>query len=732
MKLKLHKVLNVITSLSLLVNSIYAPLSVYAQEITPSPTPAPIIEETASPEPSVSPSEEPIVSPSPTIESTILPTVSSTPIESPLPSENQSTEPTSTVTPLKTEEKGHIEAIILENTQASSIEGYDLEYQDEGSATIQTDKLDYAPTDTVLITGSEFLPNTEYGIEITSDTGNFKFSDRVTSDESGGLFYTYQLDGTYRPNYVVVINSGEVMIASTSFSDSDWPGCGFQCEAGDAYVKELQLVDSGGSPLNTCTPGTLVTATIRGNFYVNSNSDRKAVILLGDIYQGNNLHYHFSTSGVDGQCVGDALSHGDNYRDLYTFSWTCGEAVSIKNLVLSWTTGNTSCANFFSAPSCGNRTTKCYSSQDFIVSSPLVANFSANNVCLGNSTTFTDSTAGGITPYSYSWDFGDTNSSSLQNPLHMYSAAGSYSVNLDVDDSAVPTQSDNESETVEVWANPQVDFSFSQSSCPGMAVNFTNNSGAGLPNGGQIQNYLWSFGDGTTSTDINPSHSYSSSGVYTVALSANDFNSCSALIQKEITVNACYGDLTVRKNVITDVDDQVDEFDVDTWTWDLDDGDQDYQTGSTQNILVGSHLINEDPKNDYHVVNLSCTDPAGNTTDYGAVESAQIDVSVNGLECTFVNAIDTGLVTFEKEIYEDDPYLPSDWEFFVDGQTVAHGGQIALPVGSYNVDELNSDNDLFNLTSVSGICSDPNDQGADKSATLIVTKDGGTGTFTNT
>lgn len=71
MKLKLHKVLNIYISLSLLVNSIYAPLSVYAQEITPSPEPTPIVEESPSPEPSVLPTEESIVSPTPSEEPTI-------------------------------------------------------------------------------------------------------------------------------------------------------------------------------------------------------------------------------------------------------------------------------------------------------------------------------------------------------------------------------------------------------------------------------------------------------------------------------------------------------------------------------------------------------------------------------------------------------------------------------------------------------------------------------------
>jgi uncharacterized repeat protein (TIGR01451 family) len=96
MKLKLHKVLNVIVSLSLLVNSISAPLSIYAQEITPTPEPTPIVEESSSPEPSILPTEEPIVSSTPSEEPTILP--SGTPIS----------EQTGTPIPIETFEEGVI------------------------------------------------------------------------------------------------------------------------------------------------------------------------------------------------------------------------------------------------------------------------------------------------------------------------------------------------------------------------------------------------------------------------------------------------------------------------------------------------------------------------------------------------------------------------------------------------------------------------------------------------
>lgn len=211
----LNKFFVSLASLSLLFNSLVAPLAVYAEDQA---TPTPI----ASPEPSAEEgTPEPTGIPTPVEE----PTPSEEPISTPSPEPvvtalNEAT-PTPTVTVEEPKENGHLEAIILSDTKADSISEFDLSYQTEGSATLQTDELDYAPTDTVLVTGIGFSPNKEYGIEITSDTGNFKFSDRVASDESGNLFYSYQLDGTYRPDYKVEVkdDAGQV-VASMTFTDS--------------------------------------------------------------------------------------------------------------------------------------------------------------------------------------------------------------------------------------------------------------------------------------------------------------------------------------------------------------------------------------------------------------------------------------------------------------------------------------------------------------------------------
>lgn len=256
-QLLLNKLLSSVASLALLFNSFFYPLSIaYAQEETPTPEPTPAV--TEQPTLTPAPTEEPVLSPSPV--ATVEPEVSPTPVETvepeitPAPTEiptiettatpneipappstDQSTPapevqarsttnpetPVPTTTPVQPE-NGKIEAVILPNTQAASISEFDLTVQTDGSATLQTDKLDYAPTDSVLVTGSGFIAGKTYTIVISSsDTPAITFTDSVTANSEGKIIYSYQLDGIYRPNYQVEVKDGERVVASTTFTDTE-------------------------------------------------------------------------------------------------------------------------------------------------------------------------------------------------------------------------------------------------------------------------------------------------------------------------------------------------------------------------------------------------------------------------------------------------------------------------------------------------------------------------------
>ena len=124
---------------------------------------------------------------------------------------------------------------------------------------------------------------------------------------------------------------------------------------------------------------------------------------------------------------------------------------------------------------------------------------------------FTSSSTGPITDYL--WDFGDGETSTEASPSHTYTAEGTYTVSLTVTGPGGSDQSIcQDCITVE---HPAPMAAFTPSATSGtydLLVQFSNDST------GVISDYLWDFGDGSTSTDESPSHTYSEEGVYTVTL----------------------------------------------------------------------------------------------------------------------------------------------------------------------------------------------------------------------
>jgi PKD repeat protein len=130
-------------------------------------------------------------------------------------------------------------------------------------------------------------------------------------------------------------------------------------------------------------------------------------------------------------------------------------------------------------------------------------------IATGTPLTFTNQSIG--TDLSYLWDFGDGTTSSDLTPTHVFTQAGAYTVTLTAQNAV---SSDSVSSIVVVMDVPVAQFSSMATAPVGSTLAFTN-----LSTGTDLS-YLWDFGDGTTSPDINPSHSFSQTGSYTITLTA--------------------------------------------------------------------------------------------------------------------------------------------------------------------------------------------------------------------
>ncbi|MDQ1254781.1 MAG: hypothetical protein QG646_4051, partial [Euryarchaeota archaeon] len=164
-----------------------------------------------------------------------------------------------------------------------------------------------------------------------------------------------------------------------------------------------------------------------------------------------------------------------------------------------------------------------YAFGQFICSPPAVALLPAAN--------FTSSVTEGDAPLTvqftdlsenatyWKWNFGDVTNSTEQNPAHTYIKAGQYAVSVTVNNTAgINAATYTGYINVVNSLEPPV-AAFSASPTYGklpLNVSFTDSS-TGSPN-----SWKWYFGDGTNSTEQNPTHLYAKTGQYAVTLSVSN------------------------------------------------------------------------------------------------------------------------------------------------------------------------------------------------------------------
>jgi gliding motility-associated-like protein len=125
---------------------------------------------------------------------------------------------------------------------------------------------------------------------------------------------------------------------------------------------------------------------------------------------------------------------------------------------------------------------------------------------------------------SFTWDFGD-GTRATPGPLsiqHSYTAAGTYKTRLILNDTSYCNSPDSIEKDLRVSPLVKAQFETPPSGCAPYTAVFNNTSLAG-------QQFFWNFGDGSTSTDVNPVHVYNNIGTYHVSLVAIDSSTCNII-----------------------------------------------------------------------------------------------------------------------------------------------------------------------------------------------------------
>ncbi|HEY2727240.1 MAG TPA: PKD domain-containing protein, partial [Parafilimonas sp.] len=131
------------------------------------------------------------------------------------------------------------------------------------------------------------------------------------------------------------------------------------------------------------------------------------------------------------------------------------------------------------------------------------------DICKTPATAVFENTSNGSGPLTYSWDFGDGQKTNAQSPTHNYASSGNYNVLLTVQSSGGCSDTANLSLDVHF---PTSSFAHTNATCLNQSIHFTNTSSPAPIS------CTWYFGDGTTSTDLNPDKVFTNTGSYIVKL----------------------------------------------------------------------------------------------------------------------------------------------------------------------------------------------------------------------
>lgn len=347
--------------------------------------------------------------------------------------------------------------------------------------------------------------------------------------------HTYAADG----NYVVVLTATNACGASTftqSVAIITEPDAGFSASTtsgcGPLEVNYVNLSSENSTSWEwTFEGGTPATSTEENPSVVYAAPGVYDVTLVATGPGGSSTFTQQNFITVLAPPVGgftfnqtqNSVAFTNTSTDATSYSWTFGDGgTSVEqNPTYTYTADGVYTVVLAATNNCG---TTFVEQTVTIVTAPIAA-FTFNNAsgCAPLTVQFNNTSSENATSFGWEFQGGDPSTSSLENPSATWNAPGVYVVILTATNSA---GSSTATATITVNTVPTAGFT---SQTAGLSVVFENTtSGA--------NSYTWAFGDGTTSTETNPTHAYPSTGTYSVTMTAT--NACGTVtVVKDITIS---------------------------------------------------------------------------------------------------------------------------------------------------------------------------------------------------
>jgi PKD repeat protein/plastocyanin len=296
---------------------------------------------------------------------------------------------------------------------------------------------------------------------------------------------------------------------------------------------------------------------------------------------------------------------------------------------------------------------------------------------------------------SWSWSLGEGVTSTLQNPSRTYTASRTYSVRLSATDNQ--SASATYARGLTPYNNaPYADFTLS---CSELACSFTDLS---TDSDGSVVAWSWTFGDGATSTEQNPTHVYAAASTYTVTLGSTD-NSGRASSPDTLAIQvradnvaplasftySCSGLTCTFTDLSTDTDGQIVG-----WAWSFGDG----STSTVQNpvhtfAVSGSYIVGLRVIDDLGALSVEYTKevrPTDGAPPPNQAPVAAFTFTCSGLTCDFLDGSSDA----------DGTVVSWAWSF-------GDGGTDAIPSPSHAFPDFGSYLVSLTVTDDSGATSTP-------------------------
>jgi uncharacterized repeat protein (TIGR03803 family) len=353
--------------------------------------------------------------------------------------------------------------------------------------------------------------NSEYGYETNSD-GAYPFASLILSQ--GTLYGTTAEGGTNGNGALFAISTNGTGFTNLYFFtnglDGSYPEAGLLLSGAILYgTAEDGGSNGGGTIFSIGTNGANFTT-----LYAFTNGSDGSFPAGGLMLSGNTLYGTAEEGGTNGVgTVFSLLANGTGFTPLYSFSGAEDGSYPRAELVLS---GNTLYGTALEGGSAGVGTVFAlgvnilqFTATPTSGAAALTVYFSSPDV---------DSFGNAITDWN--WTFGDGATSTEQNPVHTYAAAGTFFPGLLVTNSnGLPISETGPSITV----TPPTTVLFTANPTTGLAPLTVSFAAAGADNAGNpISSWNWTFGDGASSTSQNPSHTYTNAGRFFPALLATN------------------------------------------------------------------------------------------------------------------------------------------------------------------------------------------------------------------